>query len=222
MRKGLDIVPSDPRFSRHISMIEKMIESDNNNNDNNNVNHEEELQDIIEEAQYKYPRRRFSEAQISKLISQKKTVAANDISQPFDLQSMSQGQGLGFDFQSMLSQGQGSASGGGLDSLLGGGGLGGLGGLLGGGGLGGLGGLGSLLGGGGIGTLLSGMGVDASLVTQIGEIFTACKDVFKLFKNTYENINKHANHITLGLTVVWIGLAARTIYINNSNIGPVI
>ena len=205
MRKGLDIVPSDPRFSRHISMIEKMIESDNNN-DNNNVNHEEELQDIIEEAQYKYPRRRFSEAQISKLISQKKAVAANDISQPFDLQSMSQG----FDFQSMLSQGQGSASGGGLDSLLGGGGLGGLGGLL--GGLGGLGGLGALGGGGGIGTLLSGMGVDASLVTQIGEIFTACKDVFKLFKNTYENINKHANHITLGLTVVWMGLAARTIY----------
>ena len=46
MRKGLDIVPSDPRFSRHISMIEKMIESDNNN-DNNNVNHEEELQDMM-------------------------------------------------------------------------------------------------------------------------------------------------------------------------------
>jgi len=199
-------------------MIEKMIESDSNN-DNNNVNYEEELQDIIEEAQYKYPRRRFSEAQISKLISQKKTVAANDISQPFDLQSMTQGQGLGFDFQSMLSQGQGTANGGGLDSLLGGGGLGGLGGLLGGGGLGGLGALGGLgsllgggLGGGGIGTLLSGMGVDASLVTQIGEIFTACKDVFKLFKNSYEYINKHANHITLGLTVVWMGLTARTIY----------
>lgn len=185
-----------------------MIESNDDNK--NQVNPEEELQDIIEEAQYKHPRQRFSASQISSLISQKKVNAASEVSKPFDFQSMlSQGQGLGA---------LGNSDGGGLDSLLGSGGLGGLGGLLGGGGIGSLlggGGLGSLLGGGGlggIGTLLSGMGVDATLVTQIGEIFTACKDVFKQFKNAYEYMNKNSNHITTGLTIVWITLTARTIY----------
>ena len=199
MRKGMEIVPSDPRFLRHISIIEKMIDS-NDNNDNNSLNHEEELQDIIEEAQSQYPRRRFSESQILSLISQKKII--NEVANPFDFQSMlAQGQGQGLGSNSV-------GGGGGLDSLLGGG-LGGLGGLLGGGGIGGLLGAGGL---GGLGPLLSTMGMDASLVTQIGEVFTACKDVFKLFKNTYDYINKHSNQITLGLTFIWVTLAFKTMY----------
>jgi tetratricopeptide (TPR) repeat protein len=114
-----------------------------------------------------------------------------------------------------------------MATAKGSGGLGGLGGMMdmlgagGGAGGGGLGNIGSMLGSlmgsgasgdgsplGAIGPMLQMFGgVDAATVKNIGEMWSAVRDVFTLFKKGFHAIQNHKGQIALVLTLVWVALS---------------
>jgi len=154
------------------------------------VDLEEELRDVIEDAQIKFPRAYFSQALINKLVTDnfQSSVVTKD---------SNTGSG---DFGSLLS---------GLSS-----GNSGSGGLGGGGGLGALGGLGSLLGGGMGSSLIPLLGnlggLDSNMIKQATDIYKALADVYKLFKKGYDSLRKNSSSIVVMLTVAWIMFTLKT------------
>ncbi len=163
------------------------------------VDLEEELRDIVEDAQIKFPRVYFSQSLINKLVT--------DNIQPGAVTKDSSPSNSGSDLSSLFN---GLTSGNrGLGSLGSGGGLGGL------GALGGLGGLGSLLGSGGMGSSLIPLlgnlgGLDSNMIKQATDIYKALADVYKLFKKGYDSLRKNSNNIVVMLTVIWILFTLRT------------
>ena len=157
------------------------------------VDLEEELRDIVEDAQIKFPRVYFSQSLINKLVT--------DNIQPGAITKDSSPSNSGSDLSSLFS---------GLTS-----GNSGLGSLGGSGGLGALGGLGSLLGSGGMSSSLIPLlgnlgGLDSNMIKQATDIYKALADVYKLFKKGYDSLRKNSNNIVVMLTVIWILFTLRT------------
>lgn len=160
------------------------------------VDLEEELRDIIEDAQIKFPRVYFSQSLIDKLVAD--NIRPGAIAK--EIGSSNSGSDLSSLFNGLTSGDSG------LGSLGGSGGLGAL---------GGLGGLGSLLGSGGMSSSLIPLlgnlgGLDSNMIKQATDIYKALADVYKLFKKGYDSLRKNSNNIVVMLTVVWILFTLRT------------
>lgn len=186
-------------------------------------NLEEELLELVEQAQSNFPRVQLSDKKIKRLIDGTYGNQRSKSRFTGEIGNGMEGLGLGGFGGGGLGFGGARSSGGGgdLSSLLGSfGGLGGMGmGDAGGrgglegelGGLGALGGMMGSLGGGGsgvgIGSILAMLGPllgDSSLITQITEIAKACMDAARNFQKAFMYLKKKRDVIVAIFTGFWV------------------